>query len=82
MVKINGRGLRKPLLTVLTSPGGLTLRVDDDGNDQFWLELSVQFSEVLAWVTLMRQRRASGPGNLDVVRYDQAGNMIAEGGEK
>lgn len=39
MADVNGRGLRKPRVQIITTDSGARFRVDDDANPEFWLEV-------------------------------------------
>ena len=54
MAAIAGRGLRKPVVTWTTDRTRCVLRVDDQQNPEFWLEISLTQREVelIAWDVL------------------------------
>jgi len=36
-----GRGLRRPVVDVIVSSDGVTLRVDCDENDEYWFQVGI-----------------------------------------
>jgi len=48
-VVVAGRGLRAPVLDVVNGGAGVTLRVDDDEQPEFWLEIKVPTDVLRAW---------------------------------
>lgn len=51
-IQVRGRSIRQPVLTVTGEPSSrlVTVRLDDDANPAFWLELvlTVEAAELLA----------------------------------
>ena len=44
-----GRGLRRPSITHQINPTDISVRVDDDCNAEFWLELHLSPEELFTW---------------------------------
>ena len=50
MNRVNGRGLRAPVVTTGFTGEGITFRVDDDAQPEFWLCLNVPIWDLVELV--------------------------------
>jgi hypothetical protein len=78
MIRINGRGRKKPRLTIKATSGGILLQVVDDELLDFWLEVSVSRVDLLAWVALVNLAHTYCPGTGVEMAYPLSGEFIPE----
>jgi len=56
-----GRGLRKPVVQLQPGHRGLVIRVDDDDNPEFWLELCISETRLLRALAAVHRARHGAP---------------------
>lgn len=57
MAEVKGRLIRKPVVQIKPSADGVLIRVDDDANPEFWLEVRLTEVEVCVAYAHMREER-------------------------
>src|SRR5690349_10556834 len=59
MPRVNGRLIRQPVCSLIPTADGLTVRVDDDANPEFWCEVFITAGELC--VALIRSTELNNP---------------------
>lgn len=71
MIPVTGRGLKEGQVSFQATSEGLVIRVDDTGNDEFWLQIvcpETRLLALLAQVHRLRHSHASPPKADDTVK--------------